>query len=55
MAWPKPGCWSLQLDGFVDEHDGNIVFNAIKKLAVVADKTIPGLVQMNVLFAFWTR
>jgi hypothetical protein len=38
--------------GFINEHDGNIILYLIEKLAIVANQPVPGIIQMNIPFAF---
>lgn len=37
--------------GFIDEHDGNVIPDLINQFALFADKTIAGLIQMDIPFA----
>jgi len=44
----------LQANGFIDQHDRNIIFNWIQESASFAHQTIAFLGQVNVSFAFGT-
>jgi hypothetical protein len=42
------------IDGFrlIDKHNGNIILNFIQQPALVTDKSILGVIQMDVALAF---
>ena len=46
--------FSLIGKGFVDQHDGNIVFNGIEKATSFADQAVSFAIQKNISFAFRT-
>jgi hypothetical protein len=43
---------SIELFGLVDEHDGNVIPDFIKKPALITDEPVTRLVEMNLTLAF---
>jgi hypothetical protein len=37
---------------FVDQHDGDVIFDLVKQFALVADEAVSRFVQVDVPFAF---
>jgi hypothetical protein len=44
----------LQFGSFINEHNGNVVFNVVEKFAGITDEPVLGFIEINISLALWT-